>query len=378
MSEQEILAMMTLTRIPAFSLINAHMLIEQTGSATAVMEHRHDIRDIVPDASDRLVKALSEVDEARRRAEAEWDFAQRKHIRCLPFTDEHAYPQLLTQCADAPLMLYYLGNANLNAQRIVSIVGTRKITEYGKDLCRQFVKGLHDAYPDTVIISGLAYGVDIHSHRAALEQGMPTVAVLAHGLDTIYPAIHRQTAVRMLEQGGLLTEYMSQTPGDKGNFVRRNRIIAGISVATVVVESAIKGGALITADLAAEYNREVCAFPGRTFDEYSAGCNHLIHSQNARLITSVDDFLDCVGWPNPKKEDKAAPSQQELFPQLTVDEQRIVRCLEGIDSKQINQICIEANIPFALTSAILFELELKGIVKVLGGARYRLITSPKS
>lgn len=366
--------MMTLTRIPALSLTNARMLVEQTGSATAVLENRHHLRDIVPDAHERLVKALNEVDEARRRAEAEWDFAQRKHIRCLALTDENAYPQLLTQCADAPLMLYYLGNADLNAQRIVSIVGTRKITEYGKDLCRQFVKGLHDAYPDTLIVSGLAYGVDIHSHRAALEQGMPTVAVLAHGLDTIYPSVHRQTAVKMLEHGGLLTEYMSQTPGDKGNFVRRNRIVAGLSVATVIVESAAKGGALITADLADEYNREVCAFPGRTSDTYSAGCNRLIHSQKAHLITSVDDFLDCVGWLNPKQEDAAAPRQTDLFPQLSFEEQRIVQCLEGVESKQINQIVVETNIPFALASAMLFELELKGVVKVLGGARYRLLT----
>ena len=273
-------------------------------------------------------------------------------------------------------MLYYLGHANLNAPRIVSIVGTRKATEYGKDLCRQFVKGLHDVYPDTVIVSGLAYGVDINSHRAALEQGMPTVAVLAHGLDTIYPSAHRQTAVKMLEQGGLLTEYMSQTPGDKGNFVRRNRIVAGLSVATVVVESAAKGGALITADLAGEYNREVCTFPGRIYDEYSAGCNHLIHSQKAHLITSVDDFLDCIGWPNPKKEKNNASRQQELFPQLSDEEQRIVRSLEKVESKQINQIAIETNIPFAITSATLFELELKGIVKVLGGARYRLLNHP--
>ncbi len=373
MNEQEILAMMTLTRIPALSLTNARMLVEQTGSAEAVLEHRHDIRDIVPDASQRLVKAFDDIDEARRRAETELDFAHKKHIRCLAFTDEKAYPQLLTQCADAPLVLYYLGHADLNPPRVVSIVGTRKITEHGKDLCRQFVRGLHDVYPDTLIVSGLAYGVDIHSHRAALEQGMPTVAVLAHGLDTIYPAIHRQTAVRMLEQGGLLTEYMSQTPGDKGNFVRRNRIVAGISVATVVVESALKGGALITADLAAEYNREVCAFPGRIDDEYSSGCNRLIHTQKARLITSVDDFLDCVGWANPKKEEHTEARQQDLFPQLSDEEQRIVQSLKGVDSKQINQICVETNIPFALASATLFELELKGLVKVLGGARYRLV-----
>ena len=365
--------MMTLTRIPALSLLNARMLVEQAGSASAVVDQHNHVRDIVPDAGERIVKALADIGQARRRAEAELEFAHSKRIRCLPFTDTGTYPRLLAECADAPLMLYYLGNADLNQRHIVSIVGTRKITEYGKDLCRQFVRDLHEACPDTLVVSGLAYGVDIHSHRAALEQGMPTVAVLAHGLDTIYPSVHRQTAVQMLEQGGLLTEYMSQTPGDKGNFVRRNRIVAGMSVATIVVESAARGGALITADLAAEYNREVCAFPGRTFDTYSNGCNRLIHDQKARLITGVDDFLDCVGWADERKKEHSEARQQELFPQLSPEEQRILHCLETADSKAVNQICVEADLPFASVSALLFELELKGLVAVLGGARYRLV-----
>lgn len=366
--------MMTLTRIPALSLTNARLLVEQAGSAASVIDHRHHLRDLLPEASPRLLAAMSDIGEAQKRAETELEFAQSKHIRplCINAPD---YPQLLTQCTDAPLVLYYLGTADLNNPHIVSIVGTRKITEYGKDLCRQFVSQLHEACPDALIVSGLAYGVDIHSHRAALSQGMATVAVLAHGLDTIYPAVHRQTAVQMLHQGGLLTEYMSHTPGDKGNFVRRNRIVAGMSVATVVVESAAKGGALITADLAADYDREVCAFPGRTFDEYSAGCNRLIHSQKARLVTSADDFLDCVGWPNPKREqqEKRGPNlQQQLFPQLSAEEQTIIDCLRKADQMQINHIVVEANIPFARTSAILFELEMKGLVTALGGARYRL------
>lgn len=362
--------MMTLTRIPSLSLTNARLLVEHLGSAAAVVDHRADLPDLLPESGKRLAKVAAEVGEARRRAETELEFCHSKHIRPLCISDPQ-YPQLLTQCADAPLVLYYLGTADLNAQRIVSIVGTRKITTYGKDLCARFVRELHETYPDTLIVSGLAYGVDIHSHRAALEQGMPTVAVLAHGLDTIYPAVHRQTAIKMLERGGLLTEYMSHTPGDKGNFVRRNRIVAGLSVATVVVESAAKGGALITADLAAEYNREVCAFPGRIFDEYSAGCNRLVAQQKARLITSIDDFLDCVGWENPKTA-MHQPQQQELFPELSTEEQRIIDCIKTADSKQVNQICVEANIPFAHTSALLFELELKGLVEALGGARYRL------
>ena len=255
---------MALTRIPRLSLMNARLLYDTMGSATAVFEHRKDIRDVIPEANEKLVEVLRDVDEAIADAEREMEFARKSNIRCLSLNDD-AYPLLLKECPDAPLVLYYLGNADLNAQRIINVVGTRKITPMGKDICRSFIADLQKVYPDTLVVSGLAYGVDVNAHRAALENGMKTVGVLAHGLDTIYPAVHRQTAVKMVSQGGLLTEYMSNTRPDKGNFVRRNRIVAGMSLCTIVVESAAKGGALITAELAGDYNREVCAFPGRPY-----------------------------------------------------------------------------------------------------------------
>ena len=206
---------------------------------------------------------------------------------------------------------------------------------------------------------------------AALENGMKTVGVLAHGLDTIYPAVHRQTAVKMVSQGGLLTEYMSNTRPDKGNFVRRNRIVAGMSLCTIVVESAAKGGALITAELAGDYNREVCAFPGRPYDEYSKGCNHLIAQNKAHLISCLDDFLEVMQWENPLKK-KVQAVQQELFPDVGEDEKMIIDTLRGADNKHINQIVIDTNLNIGRVTSALFELELKGIIQVLGGARYRL------
>lgn len=373
MNRRETLCTMALTRLPRLSAVNARMLIEACGSAAAVVEHHDHLTDVLPSAGERLVGTLAHMGEAMGRAEAELDYAEHNGIRCLCIGDAD-YPDLLRQCPDAPPVLYYLGNADLNRLHVISVVGTRRCTEYGKDLCRHFIADLAGICPDTLVVSGLAYGVDIHAHRAALDCGLPTVGVLAHGLDTIYPSAHRQTAARMVEQGGLLTEYMSHAAVDKGSFVRRNRIVAGLAVATIVVESADKGGALITAELAGEYNREVCAFPGRVFDKYSEGCNRLIARQQARLITSVDDFLAAVGWHNPRTAPSAADArQQELFPVLTDDERTLLAALEGVDSKAVNQIVIDTNLPFQRVSALLFELEMKGLVAVMGGARYRKV-----
>ncbi len=365
--------MMALTRLPRLSLINARLLVEQVGSAAAVVEHRRELRDLLPEATDRLTEAMGGLDDALEQAKREYDFATAGHIRCLSLGDAD-YPQQLLQCEDAPLVLYYLGNSDLNQLHVVSIVGTRRCTSYGKDVCESFVADLQRYYPDTLIVSGLAYGVDITAHRAALSHGMATVGVLAHGLDTIYPSLHRPTAAMMVKQGGLLTEYMSKTTPEKGNFVRRNRIVAGLACATVVVESGARGGSLITADLAATYNREVCTFPGRVTDQYSEGCNQLIAQQKAHLITSAEDFLHAVGWPDPLKGKKRS-RQQELFPgeiPLTPDEQAIVTTLVNVDDKAINQIVVESNLPYSRVSALLFEMEMKNLVQALGGARYRL------
>lgn len=364
---------MALTRLRHVSLSNLHALYRAAGSATAIYENRHDLRTILPDATDRLVNALQDFDEALKRAETEKAFADSKKVKCLTIGSPD-YPQRLCECADAPLVLYYCGNADLNASRIINIIGTRHCTEYGRDICRNFITDLQRYYPDTIIVSGLAYGIDINAHRSALESGMQTVGVLAHGLDRIYPSAHRTTAVNMVQNGGLLTEYMSGTNPDKINFVRRNRIVAGMCDATIVVESANKGGALITAELAESYHRDIFAFPGRVYDKYSEGCNLLIKSNRATLIQTAEDLLNAMCWPNPL-EQTSQVRQQELFPELTEEETIIVNSLKDCDDKQVNQIVVETGLSFSRVSSIMFELELKGLVKVLGGARYRLITT---
>ena len=360
---------MALANLQNIGLANTHMLYEQVGSATAVWENRNNIRDVLPNATDRLIKALQGFDEAVRHAEAEAEFASGKNIRILCIHDD-GYPARLAECSDAPLVLYMLGNADLNARHVISVVGTRRCTQYGRELCQELVRGMQDQCPDTLIVSGLAYGIDINAHRNALAAGLPTVGVLAHGLDRIYPAVHRKTAIEMLEHGGLLTEYISGTTPEKINFVRRNRIVAGMSDATIVVESAAKGGSLITAELAQEYQRDVFAFPGRVSDESSIGCNNLIFEQKATLIQSADDVIKALNWET--RRTAGEPVQQELFVNLSEEQQRIVDALKGCDGKQINQIIIDTNLNYMQVSNQLYELECQGVVTLLGGARYKL------
>lgn len=362
---------MALTKIPNMGVINAKFLYEVMGSATAVFENRNDIRSYIPDASDRLVETLKNVDYALKRADAEMNFISKKNVKILAMNDD-AYPQRLKNCEDAPVVLFYCGNADLNRAKVISMVGTRKCSEYGKELCNKFVSELKQYYPDTLIVSGLAYGIDIHSHRAALDNGMDTIGVLAHGLDRIYPSLHRSTAVQMATHGGLLTEYMSDTTPERGNFVSRNRIVAGICDACIVVESAIKGGSLITANIAQSYNRDVFAYPGRINDECSAGCNHLIKKHRAHLLESGEDLFAIMNWQNPKEKAKAK-LQRELFLTLSPEEDSVVKCLDNVEEKSINIIVNETGLNFSKVSSIMFELELKGVIKVLGGARYRLL-----
>ncbi len=374
MNTQEIVSSIALTKLNGLSLLNARTLLDSLGSASEVFAHRKDIVGVIPDASKRLVAAFDHTDEALRLAEEEMKFVEQKRLRVLTLNDVD-YPQRLRECEDAPLVLYYCGSANLNSQRVISIVGTRKCSEYGREVCNNFIADLKRYYPDTLIVSGLAYGIDVCAHRAALDNGMSTIGVLAHGLDTIYPSMHRQIAADMVHrQGGLLTEYGVHTTPEKGNFVRRNRIVAGMCDACIVVESSERGGSLITAELAMEYNRDVFAFPGRVYDEYSRGCNNLIRRQQATLLTCAADLLDAMGWDNPlKKDSKRKVVQQELFPDLTDEERALVNTLKDVDDKHINQIAIDANIPYSRASMILFDLEMKGIVKALGGARYKII-----
>ena len=374
MTDQETLYMMALTQVPSLSLTNLHLLIDELGSATAIYENRKDLKQVLPSASKKFLDGMGNFCSFLGRAEEELEFCRKGKIECLGLNDEN-YPQRLKDCNDAPVLLYYRGSANLNAKHIVSMVGTRQITNYGKDLCHSFVRDLKQLCPDAIIVSGLAYGVDVHSHRAALDEGLETVGVLAHGLDQIYPRLHRETAKQMVTQGGLLTEFMSGTPIDKRYFVQRNRIVAGISDAVIVVESATKGGSLITADIALSYDRQVWAFPGRVFDNYSSGCNKLIFSNSATLLTGAEDFCLSMGWTDDIKHQKELSEgvQQELFSDnYTAEEQVVLQALAKDDSKQINILAVETNIPIGELSSLLFSLEMKGAVQMLVGGKYKL------
>jgi DNA processing protein len=263
----------------------------------------------------------------------------------------------------------------LNQQYVINIVGTRQCTAYGQDLIRHFISDLKQLCPDVLIVSGLAYGVDIHAHRNALENGFETVGVLAHGLDQIYPHRHRDTAATMVSHGGLLTEYMSQTQALPNNFRQRNRIVAGMSDATILVESAYKGGGLITCRIAQEYGRDVFAFPGAVGMPYSEGCNRMIQNNTAALITSAEDFMKAMGWKvrGKMEEVRGKMEEGELFPELTEEERAVVEALRQTNDLQLNTLSVRTNIPVGQLSGLLFQLEMKGIVKAYAGGNYHLV-----
>ena len=374
MDQQEILNTILLTRLNYFSLAGMLELYRKVGSATLIMEHKNDIRDILPDASDKLVSAIKNCDEARSRAEVELEYDLRYGIEPIPMNDDR-YPQRLKNCDDAPLMLFYKGNADLNQQRVINIVGTRQCTPYGEDLIRRFISDLKQLSPRVLIVSGLAYGVDINAHRQALANGYETVGVLAHGLDDLYPTRHRETALQMIEHGGLLTEFLTQTNADKINFVRRNRIVAGMSDACILVESKSHGGGLITTEISQAYGRDVFAFPGRVGDAYSEGCNNLIRSNGAGLITSAADFVKDMGWQDDATLMRAKQQgiERSLFPELSPEEQLIVDILSKTNDLQINLISVKSNIDITRLTSLLFTLEMKGIIKTLAGGMYHLL-----
>lgn len=370
MSPEELIHTIALTQVKGIGSVWGRKLLEATGSAIEVFDRRKELPQLMPEVSQRIVEML-DCPEALKQARKEYEFIEKNRIECLPISSKH-YPSRLRECEDAPLVLFYKGNATLNPQRSISIVGTRNATEYGKQLCADFLKELQKLYPDLLIVSGLAYGIDIHAHRAALSNGFPTVGVLAHGLDRIYPATHRKTAIEMLAQGGLLTEYLSGTSPERYNFVGRNRIVAGICDATVVIESARKGGSLITAELAGSYHRECFAFPGRTTDGSSSGCNQLIREHQATLIQSAEDFVTSMGWNTRHKPSKTS-TQYQLFPDLSEEEQLLTGLLSREEGVQINALVVRSNLPIQQVSSLLFELEMKGVVRALAGGIYKLI-----
>ena len=372
--EQETFYAMALTRLTNFNYQQALELYRAVGSAQLLFEHRNEIGDIVKDASPRLKEALKDWDGAMKRAEFEQKFMQEHQIRALTLLDDD-YPQRLCECPDAPIVLYYRGNADLNRPKVINVVGTRQCTQYGKDLIHRLISDLRQMCPQVLVVSGLAYGVDICAHKEALDCGYETVGVLAHGLDQIYPYRHRDIAVKMLGHGGLLTEFMSQTNADKPNFVRRNRIVAGMSDACIVVESAARGGGLITAEIAQSYGRDVFAFPGAVGMEFSEGCNYLIRDSKAGLITSADDFVKSMGWQDEalRQQAHAEGIERNLFVDLSPEETRIVDLLKEANDLQLNILSVKTGLPIGQLTALLFQLEMKGVIKPLAGGMYHLI-----
>lgn len=371
MNDEDLLYTLALTRVHGLGLANAHQLLQAVDHAADLFRRPQEVLKQLPGIPKRIIESLTHADDALRLCEAELQFAEKNHIRCLTARNAE-YPSRLRECPDAPLVLFYRGNADLNHLRVIAMVGTRNATDYGKAICQNFLRDLQTLLPDTLVVSGLAYGVDIYAHRAALQNGMETVGVLAHGLDRLYPAVHRQTAAEMTEHGGLLTEFTSGTNPDRQNFVKRNRIVAGMSDATIVVESAEKGGALITAEIADSYHRDCFAFPGRINDPFSAGCNNLIKGERAMLLQSAEEFVKAMRWDTTPQMPQAI--QRQLFPELTDEEQRVCDLLQKqTDGVQVNTLVVQLNIPINRMTGILFELEMKGVIRTLAGGVYKLV-----
>lgn len=370
-STDEQLYSLVLPRCAGVGAILAHRLVKDLGSATAVFNRREELPALFPGLPRSVVSALDNA-EVFRRAEQELAFAEKNRIACITLMDE-AYPSRLRNCEDAPVALFFKGNTDLNRLHVVSIVGTRRATDYGRQFCANLLRELSAQCPDVLVVSGLAYGIDIAAHREALANGLSTVAVLGHGLDRIYPSSHRRTAIEMLENGGLLTEYFTGALPDRHNFVQRNRIVAGMSDATIVVESAAKGGSLITAELANAYNRDCFAVPGRVGDACSEGCNRLIRDNKAALLLSADDLMKAMLWEPRDAHSVPGNVQRSLFPELSGEEACVVRILMERGELHINTLVVASDIPVNRMSALLFELEMKGVVKALAGGMYRLV-----
>ncbi len=304
-----------------------------------------------------------------QQALREESFVREHGIAVTYFTDS-TYPHRLLEAPDAPAMIYTLGKCDLESAHVVSVVGTRHATQYGIRFCDTLIGELAQRVPDLVIVSGLAYGIDIAAHRAALKHGVPTVAVLPRGLNKIYPAAHRNDAIAIAKRGGmLLTDYTSQDVVQKGNFLARNRIVAALSDCTVIVESAGAGGALVTASLAMSYNRDVMAVPGRCGDEFSAGCNKLIATNKAALITGADDLMAAMRWESAKP----APQQLDLFPQLTREEQAVVDVIRDHGEIHLNSLADILQVPVYKLMSTLVELDCKNVIATLPGCRYTVV-----
>lgn len=346
--------------------VKAKKLIAYCGSPEAVFKEKRSHLLKIPGIGEILSKEIR-TQKVLERAEKEIRFIEDNNIKPLFYLDKE-YPQRLKYCDDGPILLYFKGNSKLNNEKVISIVGTRSATNYGKSITKQIVKGL--ASYDVLIVSGLAYGIDATAHKAAIDNNVPTVGVLGQGLDTIYPALNAPLAEEMLNNGGLLSEFISQTDPDKENFPKRNRIIAGMSDAVVVVEAAQRGGALITAEIALSYNRDVLAVPGTVISNYSKGCNRLIKQNKAALIESADDIIYSLGWEILKK--SSAKKQKEIFVELSEDERQLFNYIKEKQTAFIDEISHNCKLPVSKAATLLLNLEFKGVVDALPGKKYQI------
>ncbi len=355
-----------LTLLPGIGDILAKSLVSYCGSAEAVFKSKSSHLQKIPGigykiASDIIGHKVFE------RVETELLFIEKNKIKPLFYLDEQ-YPQRLQHCADSPVMLYYKGNSDLNGRKMISIIGTRNASGYGKMICQNIIKEI-SSYDDVVIISGLAYGIDITAHKAAINNGVQTIGILGHGLDRVYPLAHRSTAIKMLKKGGLLTEFPSSTTPDRENFPKRNRIIAGMSDAVIIMESGKRGGAIITAEIANSYNRDVFAIPGKVATNGSNGANFLIKSHRASLIESGKDIAYLLGWE--QKETNIAP-QKELMLDLEGNEKKIVNLLIEKGASHIDTICLKTALGMSEVASLLLNLEMTGIVVSMPGKKYAI------
>jgi len=364
LNEEEQVMRIAVKLIPSVGDTVARNLFGYCGSAKAIFTEKKSrlmkIPGVGPATAEHIVAFKN-----FRRAEEEWRFIEKHKIQLCFYADDH-YPKRLKQIIDPPFILYYRGSSSLDQPKIIGVVGTRQATEYGKKFCSQLIEALVPF--NVLVISGLAYGIDIAAHRAALRNNLPTIAVLAHGLDRIYPSAHKNIASKMIGNGGVLSEYISGTPPDREHFPERNRIVAAMSDAIIVVEAAEKGGALITAEYANSYNKDVFALPGRNNDEYSAGCNKLIKTHKAALIENADDLIYIMGWDTGQKSKKM--KQISLNIDLSPLELQIIRAIEEKGKTHIDELTIIASTPNSELALILLNLEFNGILKSHPGNYY--------
>ncbi|MAP55954.1 DNA-processing protein DprA [Altibacter sp.] len=367
LSENELRYTLALQRIPNLGDASAKKLIHVIGSAEGIFKEKKQHLLKIEGIGAHKLKELREA-EFLDQAEEELRFLKTHGVSFSYFQDAN-YPTRLKHCLDGPILFFHKGNIDLQKKRIVSIVGTRNITTYGRSFCAQLIEELAPLQP--VIVSGFAYGVDITAHKRAMDCGLQTIACLAHGFEQIYPKTHKKYIPKVEENGGFITEFWSSDAFDRTNFLKRNRIIAGISEATVVIESAEKGGSLVTADIANSYSREVFAVPGRTTDLQSQGCNNLIKSQQAHLLTQAGDLIYMLGWA--LETPVVKPQQTQLFLDLTDEENQVYQLLKKKEKEVLDLIALECKLPTHKVATLLLQLELKGVVRPLPGKIFEVI-----